>query len=94
MHSAPHISSAQPYVSHPAPTGPMPHYPQYPQSSVMPPGSHYAPPHAYGGYGYSNGVTSPQSATHPGPGPVGPQVQPQLPPPGMEHSTCSVEVYD
>lgn len=46
----------------------MPHYPHYQQQpSVLQPGpGNYAPsPGAYGQYGYSNGVTSPQSAGQP-----------------------------
>src|SRR2546423_7349786 len=68
MHSAPHMSSAQPYASQPATSGGVPHYPQYQQQQVLQPGSGpYAPaPTSYGTYGYANGVTSPQSASQPG----------------------------
>src|SRR5271163_2045 len=76
MHTAPHMSSAQPYASQPATSGGVPHYPQYQQQQVLQPGSgHYAPaPTSYGTYGYANGVTSPQSGSQPGSTPVGSQV--------------------
>jgi hypothetical protein len=76
MHSAPHMSSAQPYASQPATSGGVPQYPQYQQQQVLQPGSgHYAPaPTSYGTYGYANGVTSPQSGSQPGSTPVGSQV--------------------
>jgi hypothetical protein len=45
----------------------------------MPPASsHYGPPQNYGNYGYTNGVTSPQSAA----GAVAQQVQSQISLPG------------
>lgn len=75
MHPAPHMSSAQSYAPQPATSGA--HYSQYQQQPpVLQPGSgHYAPaPTSYGSYGYTNGVTSPQSAGHPGSAPVGSQV--------------------
>ena len=76
MHSAPHMSSSQPYAPQATTSGGVPHYPQYQQQQVLQPGSgHYAPaPASYGTYGYANGVTSPQSASHPGSAPVGSQV--------------------
>ena len=76
MHSAPHMSSAQPYASQPATSGGVPHYPQYQQQQVLQPSSgHYASaPGSYGTYSYANGVTSPQSAPQPTSTPVGSQV--------------------
>ena len=76
MHTAPHLSSAQPYASQPASSGGVPHYPQYQQQQLLQPGSgHYAPaPTSYGAYGYANGVTSPQQAPQQGSTPVGSQV--------------------
>jgi enhanced filamentous growth protein 1 len=69
MHAPPHMSSAPTY-SHSA-SAPMQHYPQYQHQPVMQPTSgHYGHPPSYSSYGYTNGVTSPQSAgTHMG-GPV------------------------
>lgn len=64
----PHMSAAQSYAPQPTTASSMPHYPHYQQQpSVLQPGpGNYAPsPGAYGQYGYSNGVTSPQSAGQP-----------------------------
>ncbi|KIW10273.1 hypothetical protein PV08_11235 [Exophiala spinifera] len=84
MHPGSHISSGPSY-SHSA-TAPMGHYQPYQQPPILPPTStHYTHPQAYSGYGYANGVTSPQSAS----GPVGQPVQsqiPSLPTPGPAHS--------
>lgn len=64
----PHMSAAQSYAPQPTTASSMPHYPHYQQQpSVLQPGpGNYAPsPSAYGQYGYSNGVTSPQAAGQP-----------------------------
>jgi len=75
MHAASHISSG-PSHSYSAPSAPLGHYQQYQQPPVIPPASqHYGPTQTYGSYGYANGVTSPQSAS----GPIGQQVQSQIP---------------
>lgn len=86
MHGPPHMSSAPSY-SHPASAAPMQHYPQYQHQPVMQPNSaHYGPPPTYSSYGYTNGVTSPQSAG----GPMGPGVQSQnIQLPGMLDSLCT-----
>lgn len=57
---ASHLSSTQPYGSHSAAGGTIPHYHPYHQ-----PASAYAPAASYAQYSYGNGVTSPQSVTQP-----------------------------
>ena len=94
MHHS-HLSGGQ----HSAPqtvTSGMSHYSQYGQPPLLQPGpGNYSPAQSsYGSYGYSNGVASPQTATHAGSGGmIGSQVPPQLLPlPGRcaGHASCTV----
>ncbi|CEL01512.1 Putative Cell pattern formation-associated protein stuA [Aspergillus calidoustus] len=72
-----HLSSGQPYASHPATAGAM-HY-QYPQQPpVLQPTSTYGPASSYSPYPYPNGVTSSQSAPQAPATSMGSQVPAQL----------------
>ena len=76
-----HLSGGQSYAPQVATAGGMSHYPQYQQQPpVLQPGpSSYAPsPGSYGQYGYTNGVTSPQSGAQSVSAPMGSQVPAQL----------------
>jgi len=76
-----HMSGGQSYAPQVATAGGMSHYPQYQQQPpVLQPGpGSYAPsPGSYGQYGYTNGVTSPQSAAQSVSAPMGSQVPAQL----------------
>ena len=80
-------SAGQSYAPQPATTGGMPHYPQYQQQPpvLQPgPGTYTPSPTSYSQqYGFSNGVTSPQSAGHPVPSSMGTQMSSaMLPLPG------------
>lgn len=82
------LSSAQSYTPHGAPAASLPpQYHQYPQPPVLQPGAtSYASSAAssYPSYGYSNGVTSPQSGPQPVTNSLVPQTPAQiLPLPGM-----------
>lgn len=73
-----HLSSGQPYASHPAPAGGMTHY-QYPQQPpVLQPTSTYGPASSYPQYPYPNGVASSQSAPPPPTTSMSSQVPAQL----------------
>ena len=72
-----HLSAGQPYQPQPSTAGAMSQYSSYQQQPpVLQPGpTNYAPaPTHYGQYGYSNGVTSPQSGGHPVSSSMGPQM--------------------
>lgn len=77
-----HMSSAQPYASHAATTGPLTQYQYPPQPPVLPPTSTYGPASSYSHYPYPNGVASSQAASQP-PSSMGTQMPAQiLPLPG------------
>ncbi|KAI9707320.1 MAG: hypothetical protein M1836_000280 [Candelina mexicana] len=75
-----HMSGGQPHPPQSAPAGGLSHYQQYQQPPLLQhgPGSYSPAPSSYGQYGYANGVTSPQSAGHPGATSMGSQVPAQL----------------
>ena len=76
-----HLSGGQSYAPQVATAGGMPHYSQYqPQPPALQagPGSYAPSPGSYGQYGYTNGVTSPQSAAQSVSAPMGSQVPAQL----------------
>ncbi|KAL4903708.1 cell pattern formation-associated protein stuA [Aspergillus multicolor] len=81
-----HLSSGQPYASHPATAGALTHY-QYPQQpSVLQPTSAYGPASSYSQYPYPNGVAPSQSVPPPTTS-ISSQVPPQLLPlPVTNHS--------
>jgi protein SOK2 len=73
MYYPSHISTGQPPPPQTVTSGAMGHYPQHQQPPLLQPGpAQYAPaPGPYNQYGYSNGLTSPQSAGHQVPGSMG-----------------------
>jgi protein SOK2 len=85
-----HLSSGQPYASHPATAGAI-HY-QYPQQPpVLQPTSTYGPASSYSPYPYPNGVPSSQSAPQAPATSMGSQVPAQLLPlPGKFRASCSM----
>lgn len=93
-----HMSTGQSYTPQSATAGGMSHYPQYQQQPpVLQPGpGSYAPsPSSYGQYGYSNGVTSPQSGGQPVSAPMGGQMNSQLLPlPGRKFESISDRKLD
>ncbi|EEH49188.2 uncharacterized protein PADG_05267 [Paracoccidioides brasiliensis Pb18] len=90
-----HLSSAQPYSSHGTPATGIPPY-QYSQPPVLQSGSSYSSTgsSSYPSYGYSNGVTSPQSATQAVTNALTAHVPAQiLPLPAMTANTPSSHAY-
>jgi protein SOK2 len=75
MYYPSHMSGGQPPPPQTVTSGGMGHYPQHQQPPLLQPGpAQYAPaPAPYNQYGYSNGLTSPQSAGHQVPGSMGQQ---------------------
>jgi protein SOK2 len=83
-----HFSSPQPYASHGATAGAMASYPHYQQPPVLQqPGSTGYPSTASSySYGYTNGVTSPQTTSQPPSTSMSSQVPAQLLPLPGEYS--------
>jgi protein SOK2 len=76
-----HLSGGQQPAPQTVTSSGMSHYSQYGQPPLLQPGpGNYSPAQSsYGAYGYTNGVASPQTATHPASGAmVGSQVPAQL----------------
>ena len=73
MYYPSHISTGQPPPPQTVTSSGMGHYPQHQQPPLLQPGpAQYSPaPGPYNQYGYSNGLTSPQSAGHSVPGSMG-----------------------
>lgn len=70
MYYSSHMSTGQPPAPQTVTSGGMGHYTHHQQPPLLQPGpGQYSPaPGSYGQYNYSNGLTSPQQAGHPGSG--------------------------
>ncbi|KAL4942004.1 hypothetical protein BDV06DRAFT_170651 [Aspergillus oleicola] len=88
-----HLSSGQPYGSHPATAGALTHYPYSQQPPVLQPTSTYGPASSYSQYPYPNGVTSTQSAPQPPTTSMSSQVPAQLLPLPVTNHAMPAQAY-
>ncbi|PLB47057.1 apses transcription factor StuA [Aspergillus steynii IBT 23096] len=92
VHSS-HLSSAQPYASHAATAGGIPHYQYHQQPPVLQPAStSYGPASSYSQYAYPGGVTSSQGGHQP-PTSMGAQVPAQLLPLPVTNHPVATQGY-